>query len=608
MTTGELGIARRGTLAGRAARMAAAATLCWGSHAAAATHHAEQLKRAREDIKHIIIIMQENRSFDHYFGTFPGAHGIPQGTCVLLDPANPGKGCVVPYHDPHDINAGGTHHPQDAQNDIDDGIATAKMDGFLKVQTKSKDGNTPCSKNSTKLICVAVFQGVARHDAAGYHTGEDIPNYWTYAQNFVLQDQLYEGIRTWSYPSHLDMTSEWSARCTNPHDAMSCYTDPLPETPSQTKSVSLPWANLFQLLDLHQVSWKYYVSTGGQPDCDDGDMACAPGKQGPGIGSGWNPVALFGSVQAGGAQYIAQHNPDTSQFFTDVANGTLPQVAWIVPASGNAEHPPDRITKGMEYVTGLVNAVMQSPAWNSTAVFIAWDDWGGFYDHAAPPNVDTNDSDTPIEGFGLRVPGIMVSPYARVGAIDSSVLSFDSYATFIEDVFADSARLDPAGLGIPDNRPDIRDELTSVTFLDGTTAPVGDLLNEFNFDKTPRDPLVLSTAIPVNLAAACGATTANDFLCTSATVKLSWQVLGQATGTPPYTYHVTRDGGDLPGCVTAMGSCSDMPGPGNHLYRVYSVDSAGATSPQSAAFEADEPAQAKRRPPGPAKPTAGNHG
>jgi phospholipase C len=556
-----------------------------------ALHHAQQLKRARQKISHIIIIMQENRSFDSYFGTFPGANGIPQGTCVPVNPSKPRKGCVVPYHDPHDINAGGTHHAGDAQADIDDGITTAKMDGFLKVQTTSGNGNTPCSKTATKLLCVAVYQGVRRHDAAGYHTADDIPNYWAYAQNFVLQDQLYEGIRSWSYPSHLDMTSEWSAKCTDPQNAMSCYTDPLPTTPSDKNSISLPWANLFQLLDLHQVSWKYYVGTGGQPDCDDGDMACAPETQGPGIGSGWNPVALYGSVQAAGANYIALHNPDTSQFFADLNDGTLPQVSWIVPANGNAEHPPDRITQGMEYVTGLVNAVMQSSAWPNTAIFIAWDDWGGFYDHVVPPNVDSSNAANPIEGFGLRVPGIMISPYARSGSIDSSVLSFDSYATFIEDVFTDSARLDPASLGIPDSRPDIRDALKTVTFMDGHRAPVGDLLDEFNFVSNPKPPLILSTAIPIDLKADCGATTTNGFFCTSATIHLSWNALTTATGTPPYTYHVTRDGADLPGCVTQKTACVDTPGAGDHLYRVYSVDSAGIASPQSAAFEADEAGQ-----------------
>jgi hypothetical protein len=323
-------------------------------------------------------------------------------------------------------------------------------------------------------------------------------------------------------------------------------------------------------------------------------MACATTPQKSGIGTGWNPAPLFASVQAQGPGYLSQHNPSLNQFYADLTAGTLPQVSWLVPSGGTAEHPPDRITKGMQHVTSIVNAVMQSSAWPSTAIFIAWDDWGGFYDHVDPPNVDSNNTATPVQGFGLRVPGLMLSPYARPGMIDSAVLNFSSYATFIEDLFTGGARLDPAALGVPDNRPDIRDELTSVSFLDGTTAPVGDLLDEFDFTAQPLPPLILSTAIPNELVTKCGASISNGFLCTTTAVGLDWLPVTQGTGTPPYTYHVTRDGVELPKCVTTKSKCSDTPGPGNHLYRIYSVDSAGVASPQSAAFEADEPAQASR--------------
>ena len=551
--------------------------------------HAAKLKRAREKIQHVVIIMQENRSFDSYFGTYPGADGIPQGTCVPINPAHPGKGCIASYHDPLDINAAGTHRSEDAQADIDDGITTAKMDGYVKVQKNSRNGKTGCPQANASYLCIALFQGVARYDVMGYHNAEDLPNYWAYAQNFVLQDELFAGVRTWSYPSHLDITSEWSATCTNPLDALSCVTDPSPKPVGNHKHITLPRANLFLLLDMNQVSWKYYVTAGSQPDCDDGEMTCATVPQQAGVASGWNPAPLFESVQAQGTEYLLQHNPTLAQFYTDLAAGTLPQVSWIVPNGGVAEHPPDRITKGMQYVTGIVNAIMQSSAWPNTAIFIAWDDWGGLYDHVDPPNVDTNGTATPIQGFGLRVPGIMISPYAHAGLIDSSVLSFDSYATFIEDLFTNSTRLDPAALGVPDNRPDIRDELTSVMFLNGTTAKIGDLLDEFDFTQPPLPPLILSTAIPTELTPACGAGIGNDFLCGSSVVRLKWAPLAQATGTPPYTYHVTRDGNDLPACATSGTSCQDVPGHGNHLYRIYSVDSVGTVSPLSAAVEADVP-------------------
>ena len=93
---------------------------------------------------------------------------------------------------------------------------------------------------------------------------------------------------------------------------------------------------------------------------------------------------------------------------------------------------------------------MRSPDWSSTAIFLAWDDWGGFYDHVEPPTVDA-------QGYGLRVPGLMISPYARAGYIDHQTLSFDAYLKFIEDDFLGGARIDPKTDGRPDPRPDVRE-------------------------------------------------------------------------------------------------------------------------------------------------------
>jgi phospholipase C len=550
--------------------------------------YASKLKQAQAAIQHVIIIMQENRSFDSYFGTFPGANGFPPGTCVLIDPKQPKLGCVSPYHDVHDINAGGPHFNGSAQADLDNGVDHDMLDGFVKAQSQGGKGSTRCGASADPQ-CVAIFQGISRHDVLGYHSSDEIPSYWTYAQKFVLQQQLYEGVRSWSWPAHIEMTSEWVATCKDGKEAMTCKTSPLPPVPSKKQHINFPWVNLFQLFDLEGVSWKYYVQAGYEPDCEDGEMDCQPGSQKPGKASIWNPAPLYSTVKAAGPDYLAEHNPSVNQFIADLQGGTLPQVSWIVPNNQTSEHPPARVTTGMNYVTSLINAVAQSPYWNSTAIFVAWDDWGGFYDHVDPPNVDTNKTKTPIQGYGLRVPGLLISPWARAGMIDSAVLSFDNYAILIENLFANGARLDPVKLGNPDKRPDIRDEITSVTFLDGSTAPLGDLLNEFDFTQSPLPPPVLSTAIPINLTASCGATTKNGYVCTQTTVSLSWSAITKATGVPPYTYHVTRDGTALPGCVTTGLSCSDSPGSGNHLYRIYSVDSAGTTSPQSAASEADEP-------------------
>ena len=125
-------------------------------------------------------------------------------------------------------------------------------------------------------------------------------------------------------------------------------------------------------------------------------------------------------------------------------------------------------------MTKLINAAMRGPEWSSTAVFLAWDDWGGFYDHVTPPRVDDN-------GYGLRVPGLVISPYARRGFIDHQTLSFDAYVKFIEDDFLGGRRLDPKTDGRPDPRPDVRER----------AAILGDLARDFDFKQKPRRPLIL---------------------------------------------------------------------------------------------------------------------
>jgi phospholipase C len=534
-------------------------------------------------IRHVIVIMQENRSFDQYFGTFPGADGIPPDTCVPLDPAKPSLGCVRPFHDPHDVNAGGPHLAASAQADLDDGITADKMDGFIHQQSIAKTG---CAPNAP--ACSANGNGVSRHDVVGYHTQDEIYNYWAYAKHFVLQDRLFEGVRSWSYPEHLDLTSEWSASCKDYSKASTCFTDPNPASP--TTGTNLPWVSLFQLLDVKGVSWKYYLGTGTEPDCEDGEMTCEPQVQTHGVPSIWNPAPYFAWVKAKGPKYLQEHNPDVDRLLLDVKNGTLPQVSWVVPSDTYSEHPPAGVTRGMEYVTSMVNAVMRSPYWKNTVIFIAWDDWGGFYDHVVPPNVDRNGTNTPIEGFGLRVAGLTVSAYAKAGTIDHQMLSLDSYATFIEDLFMNGARLNPTALGNPDKRPAIRDALTRVKFPDGSTEPIGNLMNEFDFNQSPLHPLVLSTSIPTGIMASCGTGANKGERCPQPPVTITWAAVTGKQVHGPFIYHVRRDGVELPQCASRRTTCMDSnPGSGVHLYRAYSVGPKGIASPLSAASEVDVP-------------------
>jgi hypothetical protein len=167
-----------------------------------------------------------------------------------------------------------------------------------------------------------------------------------------------------------------------------------------------------------------------------------------------------------------------SMFYKDAAAGTLPAVSWVIPNSYYSEHPPNSVKAGMQYVTGLVNAAMKSPDWSTTAIFITWDEWGGLFDHVAPPAVDWS-------GYGFRVPGIVISPWAQHNVVDHQLLCFDAYNKLIEDLFLNSKRLDPTTDGRPDPRPDVREAY----------PPLGNLLNDFDFSQRPRPPMLLPNAI-----------------------------------------------------------------------------------------------------------------
>jgi phospholipase C len=425
-------------------------------------------------IKHVIVVMQENRSFDSYFGTFPGADGIPMTDgrpTVCVPSPTPGAACIRPYPDHADHNGGGPHAHIDAVTDVDGG----KMDGFALRQAAASKGctdpNDPACANA------------ATSDVMGYHTQSDIPNYWSYAENYVLQDHMFEPNSSWSLAQHLFMVSEWSARCTTHDVPASCRNQiNTPGTPSKTHTTGLPnggpiyaWTDLTYLMHKHNVPWGYYVVTGSEPDCaDDAVLSCTPRLQNaktPGI---WNPLPWFDTVKADGQIGNIQ---SVTNYFSAAKNGTLPAVSWVVPSGTVSEHPSAPVSAGQSYVTSVINAAMNGPDWNSTAIFLAWDDWGGFYDHVVPPTVDQN-------GYGLRVPAMVISPYARKGFIDHQILSFDAYDKFIEDDFLGGQRIDPATDGRPDPRPDVREN----------AKQLGDITAAFDFGQPPRPP----TPLPVH--------------------------------------------------------------------------------------------------------------
>ena len=435
-------------------------------------------------IRHVVIIMQENRSFDSYFGTYPGADGIPMrdGRPAVCVPNPRTARCLRPYHDRHDMNLGGPHSANNAVADVDGG----KMDGFVAQQEQARAG---CEQ----LFNPACGRSDRAPDVMGYHDGSDIPNYWTYARDFVLQDHMFESNASWSLPAHLYMVSEWSALCSRSGDPSSCVNElqapGLPPDFQRSLGIRSPtppiyaWTDLTYLLHKDGVSWAYYVFTGTQPDCDDdAALSCAPVQQGPKTPGIWNPLPYFDTVRQDGQLGDIQ---SLTNFFSAAKAGTLPAVSWIIPDGRVSEHPPALVSAGERYVTRLINAIMRSSDWDSTAIFLAWDDWGGFYDHVKPPVVDEN-------GYGLRVPGLVISPYARRGLIDHQTLSFDAYVKFIEDDFLGGQRLDPKTDGRPDPRPDVRED----------EPQLGDLTLDFDFSQPPLAPVILPLDPPTDLIAA----------------------------------------------------------------------------------------------------------
>jgi phospholipase C len=304
---------------------------------------------AAQKIQHVLVIMQENRSFDHYFGTFPGAEGIPMdamGTPTVCVPDPKTGTCVKPYRLTADKNYGGPHNAKAYATCYDAG----KLDGFIKNAETAKnscaDPNDPaCTGGNGALV-----------DVMGYHTDAEIPNYWAYAKHFALQDHMFQPNASWSYPQHIFMVSGWSARCTA-DDPMTCSTniDGAGLTGVAGPGNRYPWTDVTYLLHKANVSWKYYLGQGLDPHCSGDPTECQPTPLNPMVPSIWNPLPDFDDVADDGEE---ANVTAFDAFYADIKAGTLPNVAWIAPAGNVSEHPANLVSTGQAYVTALINTVM----------------------------------------------------------------------------------------------------------------------------------------------------------------------------------------------------------------------------------------------------------
>jgi phospholipase C len=346
-------------------------------------------------IKHIIILIHENRSFDNLFATFPGADGATQGKMsnghiVKLKKAN----LAYPYDLGHSFDG--------FLRDYDRG----KMDGF------DLEGSGHGGKAGT-----APYQFV---------DPKQIAPYWDLAKSYVLADHMFQTQGSGSFTAHQDLIAGGTA--INSNESLIDFPSASPwgcDAPPGTTTTLLTihhqllyeqgpfpcfhYATLRDLLDAKYVSWKYY----------------SPRVIGS-TGAIWNAFDAIKAVRYG-SEWKTNITRTDKAIFRDIAAGTLPSVAWLVPDLINSDHPGNHSNTGPSWVATLVNTIGQSRYWSSTAIVLIWDDWGGFYDNEPPPFRDR------AGGLGFRVPMILVSAYARKGYVSHTQYEFGSVLRFIEN-------------------------------------------------------------------------------------------------------------------------------------------------------------------------------
>ena len=369
--------------------------------------------QSKTPIKHFIVLMQEGHSSDNYFGTYPGADGISTETCMPIEPADAkANSCVKPFRlgdrPVENLDNNATIFAHQYNN--------GKMDGFVyALRRRAQNGAL----------------------AMGYYDGYDIPLYWNIADNYVLFDRFFS-----STPNNgIDSRMFWVAG------------------QASSSATKIPTASLdqqrtiFDQLTERGISWKFYVQN-------------------------YNPALTYRSVEQFGSSTQVARVPllafdrfiddpklsgnivDLEQFYEDLRNDRLPSVVYI-SSSTSSEQAPSNLHAGTQLVRAMLNALMQSPAWDSSAFVITYDGWGGWYDHVVPPLVGEN-------GYGFRVPAMLVSPYARQGYIDHTTLDHTSILKFIQENY---------------NLPPLTTRAAKAASLTGA----------FDFAQAPRQAQLIST-------------------------------------------------------------------------------------------------------------------
>ncbi len=366
----------------------------------------------RTPIHHFITVLQQNHTFDNYFGTYPGADGLPAYTCMPSNPPDELKTCIAPFHvGAYPVTDIG-HNNDVFSMDYNGG----KMDGFVR----SLDG----SYMDGRL-------------AMAYYNSQDIGYYWNLAQEYVLFERYFSSAHVGSVPNRMYWVAGVPGTTTN-------------HIPTQGFNNLV---TIFDRLQERGISWKFYVANydASLNYRSLKDLAYLPPQV------QWVPLLSFDRFIDD--PRLSSHIVDLQQYYVDLQNGTLPAVSYVV-VLGASEHPGTNIQLGEKATRSLIQALMQSTSWTSSAVLLSYDDWGGWYDHVPPPQVDAY-------GYGFRVPALLVSPYARRGYLDSTQLDHTSSLKFIEDNW-------------------------SVRPLAQRDYEANDFLSAFDFSKPAREPAFVS--------------------------------------------------------------------------------------------------------------------
>ncbi|HEV3091577.1 MAG TPA: alkaline phosphatase family protein [Candidatus Cybelea sp.] len=355
-------------------------------------------------VQHVVIVVQENRSFDNFFATYPGADGATSG--LLRTP----KGDKTIRLEPGQLATDSLGHEHFAfEKEFDHG----KMDGFNHVDRALEHGDKiPAGRYAYRYV-----------------KPQYIKPYWTIAQNYVLGDHMFSTQGSSSFTAHQDLIaggtpigsagdnvidfptpSSWG--CDAPTGTV---TSLITTTGKYLKDKGpfpcFTYATLRDLLDGQGLSWAYF--TNNNP------------------GSLWDAFDAISAVRYGSEWTNNIVRPQT-RFFDYVSGSNLPAVSWVIPDAYDSDHPGDHIDRGPSWVASIVNAIGESPYWDSTAIVVVWDDWGGYYDNVPPPQLDG-------QGLGIRVPMLLVSAYAREtsssqpGYISHTQYEFGSILKFIEN-------------------------------------------------------------------------------------------------------------------------------------------------------------------------------